>query len=55
MNSHEQFLQILRILAEIPEPTRRKPPSPEGDQTSEAASDVSRRRTVNDKCKGTGS
>lgn len=55
MNIREEFLQILGILAETPEPTARKPPSPESDQTSEATSDVSRRRSGNDKCRGTGS
>jgi len=55
MSIHEEFLQILRILAETPEPAVRKPPSSEIDQNSEAASDASGTGRGHDKCQGAGS
>jgi hypothetical protein len=39
MSIHDEFLQIVRILAEPPESAGKKPPFPEIDQPSEATSD----------------
>jgi hypothetical protein len=45
MTIHEEFLQILRILSEEPQPAGRKPPSAEKEHTSDAHSDKSEQST----------
>ena len=39
MGIHDEFLEIVRILVETPEPVGRKPPRAETGQASEAASE----------------
>jgi hypothetical protein len=55
MGIHDEFLEILRVLLEVPEPAGKKPPSTEGDQRPEAASEVPGKRVANNKREGAGS
>lgn len=41
MTSHEEFLEILRVLAEPPQSAGKKPPSAEKDHTADTNSDKS--------------
>jgi hypothetical protein len=50
MTVRDEFLQILRVLVETPQPTDKKPPSTEKEQTPEAVSDTSDEQS-DDKCR----
>jgi len=54
MTIHDEFLEILRVLAEDPQPSARKPPCPEVAHEG-GASDVSRNRGVDKAREGIGS
>jgi hypothetical protein len=53
MTIHDEFLDILGVLLETPEP--KKPPSAERNQTSEEMSDASHKPRANVKHEGAGS
>ena len=55
MTSHEEFLEILRILSEVPpQPAGKKPPSTEKDHTSDADSDKSDKQCSDKQRRGKG-
>jgi hypothetical protein len=54
MTSREEFLEILRILAEEPQPAGKKPPSAEKDRTSDADSDKPDEQSSDMQRQGTG-
>jgi hypothetical protein len=51
MTVHDEFLDILRVLVEPPQPAGKKPPSAEKDVTTEPAPD----KVTSDDCKGAAS
>lgn len=55
MTTHDEFLEILRVLVETPPSPPRKPPSPETEKKAEAVSDISRKRRGKGNRKGAGS
>jgi hypothetical protein len=54
MTVHEEFLEILRVLLETPQPAGKKPPSAEKDATTVPASDTVRsdKHRADGNCKG---
>jgi hypothetical protein len=57
MRSHDEFLEILRVLVETPQPAGKKPPSAEKDATTEEVPDrvTSDKQCADGKCKGAAS
>jgi hypothetical protein len=54
MTSREEFLEILRVLAEQTQPAGKKPPSAEKDHTSDTDSDKSDKERSDKQRRGTG-
>jgi hypothetical protein len=57
MTIRDEFLEILRVLVETPEPTGKKPPSAEKDTTTEPVPDkvTSDKQGAEGNCKGAAS
>ena len=55
MTTRDEFLEILRVLAETPPPAGKKPPSAEKEQKPESVSDTSGKQRPGHRCEGTGS
>jgi hypothetical protein len=54
MTRREEFLELLRILSEEPQPAGKKPPSAEKDHTSNTNSDKPDKEHSNQQRQGTG-
>jgi hypothetical protein len=54
MTSRDEFLEILHVLVQTPQPTGKKPPSAEKDHTSDAESDKSDKQCSDKQRQGTG-
>lgn len=57
MTSHDEFLEILRVLVQTPQPAGKKPPSAEKDATAEPVPDkvTSNKHCADGNCKGAAS